>query len=134
MADPDRAGEPQVPYTVGVCKSNGKTMFLVATIHISPRALADVEAVVEGTEPDIAMIELDDERLDRMRGPSEAPKENKPKEEDLQLIKVSQQGLDDVNIFAQRALWNAEMAGELIQGQLSYDRGNEYGLIPTPPS
>jgi hypothetical protein len=134
--DPHKQGEPEVPYTVGVCKSNGKTMFLVATIHIAPRAPVDVETVIRGTNPDIAMIELDDERLDKMRGPTPeelaATERPKPKSEDLQCITVSQDGTDDFKIYAQFALWNAEKGGETVSGRLMYDGNNKYGMeIPT---
>eukprot|EP00405_Crypthecodinium_cohnii_P051667 CAMPEP_0206600298 /NCGR_PEP_ID=MMETSP0325_2-20121206/45711_1 /ASSEMBLY_ACC=CAM_ASM_000347 /TAXON_ID=2866 /ORGANISM="Crypthecodinium cohnii, Strain Seligo" /LENGTH=599 /DNA_ID=CAMNT_0054111573 /DNA_START=30 /DNA_END=1827 /DNA_ORIENTATION=- len=57
----------EVPYTTGYLKSDSKEMYLVATVHISPRAPRDVSYVIENVKPDVAMIELDDERLDRMR-------------------------------------------------------------------
>ena len=44
-------------------------MFMVATIHISPRSPDDVDAVIASPNvaADTVMIELDDERLDKMR-------------------------------------------------------------------
>merc|ERR1719440_1172212 len=65
--------QADVPYTVGIVKSNDKTMFLVATIHISPKSPVDVEQVIDKCSPDTVMIELDDERLDRMRAPPAPP-------------------------------------------------------------
>jgi len=122
-------GEVDVPYTCGIVKSNGKTMFMVATIHISPRSPQDVEDVIGSCSPDTVMIELDDERLDRMRT-SDAPKPKAPKQEDLQAIQISQQGKDTSTIYAQRALWNAERAGETISGGLAWDGENNFGLKP----
>eukprot|EP00427_Karlodinium_veneficum_P023795 CAMPEP_0169099074 /NCGR_PEP_ID=MMETSP1015-20121227/20372_1 /TAXON_ID=342587 /ORGANISM="Karlodinium micrum, Strain CCMP2283" /LENGTH=484 /DNA_ID=CAMNT_0009159949 /DNA_START=339 /DNA_END=1793 /DNA_ORIENTATION=+ len=127
--DPDTDGEPELPYTVGVCKSNGKTMFLVATIHISPKAPLDVEEVIEKASPDVVMIELDDERLDKMRA-VELPVE-KPKPEDLQEIVLDMQGNEapeTTNIYAQRAVWNAEWAGDTVDGRFLFDQDNAYGL------
>jgi pheromone shutdown protein TraB len=133
--DPNLAGEPEVPYTVGVIKSNDKTMFLVATIHISPRAPEDVIKVIDTVSPDVVMIELDDERLDKMRSPDQ-PQDNTPKQEDLQEITIELQGgeaPETMKIYAQRAVWNAEQAGEAVDGPLVFDKANEYGLMETRP-
>lgn len=127
---PEIAGA-DVPYTTGYVSMNGKELYLVATIHISPRAPVDVETVVNIVKPDVVMIELDEERLDRMRPLEEGnnqPKEPKP--EDLQLVKVAQSGGEPSTVFAQRAFWNAERAGEKIAGSIRYDADNEYGLLP----
>jgi hypothetical protein len=107
-------------------------MFLVATIHISPKAPLDVIEVIEKTSPDVVMIELDDERLDKMKGPVEVPKDRKPKQEDLQEITIEMQGNEapeTIKMYAQRALWNAEWAGEALDGRLLFDQNNPYGLI-----
>jgi len=74
------------------------------------------------------MIELDDERLDRMRT-TDAPKPQKPKQEDLQAITISRRGQDKSTIYAQRALWNAERASETITGGVTWDSNNPYGLL-----
>jgi len=115
-----------LPYTCGVVKANGKSMFLVATIHISPKSPLDVEEVIEKSTPDTVMIELDDERLDRMR--ADEPKVKKAKEEDLQSLQISLAGKDPYTIYAQRAMWNGEMAGQQINGQIVHDKTNIYGL------
>jgi len=119
----------EVPYTCGYVNTGGKELFLVATIHISPRAPKDVEAVIDTTRPDVTMIELDDERLDRMRDeePDAAPPE--PKLEDLQPIRISKPGSKETTtIRAQRALWNAEWADTVIRGNIIYDPADEYGM------
>jgi hypothetical protein len=123
----DEEASDRTPYTCGIVKSNGKVMFLVATIHISPKSPKDVEDVIESCNCDTVMIELDDERLDKMRAP-DAPKEKKPKPEDLQAIEISQEGEKPYKIYAQRSLWNAERAGDTISGPLAFDKDNLYGL------
>jgi len=117
-----------VPYTCGYVRQGPREMFLVATIHISPRAPRDVEEVIEKTRPDIAMIELDEDRLNRMRDePSqEAPLEPMP--EDLQPITISGRGSETTTFRAQRASWNGEWAGEVLRGSVVYDEGNAHGL------
>jgi hypothetical protein len=128
-ASPKDDDEKDMPYTVGVVKSNGKTMFLVATIHISPRSPLDVEQVIDTCSADTVMIELDDERLDKMRAPDEgAPKPKAPKQEDLQPITVSPQGQEAYTIYAQRAMWNAERAGDNVSGLINFESDNVYGL------
>eukprot|EP00416_Gambierdiscus_australes_P024488 CAMPEP_0171062338 /NCGR_PEP_ID=MMETSP0766_2-20121228/5005_1 /TAXON_ID=439317 /ORGANISM="Gambierdiscus australes, Strain CAWD 149" /LENGTH=726 /DNA_ID=CAMNT_0011518135 /DNA_START=60 /DNA_END=2239 /DNA_ORIENTATION=+ len=119
----------EIPYTCGYVPSNDKELFLVATIHISPRAPKDVEAVIDRTLPDIAMIELDDERLDRMRDVEVEPQE--PRREDLQPIRISEDDGESCTVLAQRALWNAERSGEAISGEVVFDEENEFGLLRT---
>jgi len=119
--------EADMPYTCALVKSNGKSMYLVATIHISPKSPLDVEEVIQKSVPDTVMIELDDERLDRMRT-SDEPKKKTPNQEDLQAIQISQPGKEPFSIYTQRAMWNGEMAGELINAPLVYDKANAYGL------
>jgi len=131
-AMPSEGGD-EVPYTCGVVTTPcGKEMFLVATIHISPRAPKDVELVIDKTRPDVAMIELDDERLDRMRDrPEPAEQGNgvpRPKLEDLQPIRITKWGSEPFTIHAQRALWNAEWTDKRIQGDIVFDECNSYGL------
>eukprot|EP00971_Amphidinium_carterae_P025205 497710-Amphidinium_carterae.1 len=46
----------------------GQELILVATLHISPRACQDAEMVIGGSKPDLVMIELDEERLERLKG------------------------------------------------------------------
>jgi len=116
-----------LPYTAGVVKANGKSMFLVATIHISPKSPLDVDDVIAKSTPDTVMIELDDERLDRMRSDDE-PKKPKAKQEDLQALQISLPGKDPYTIYAQRAMWNGEMAGQQIDAEVAHDKMNVYGL------
>mmetsp|Transcript_31690 Transcript_31690/g.56924 ORF Transcript_31690/g.56924 Transcript_31690/m.56924 type:complete len:568 (+) Transcript_31690:49-1752(+) len=117
-----------IPYTCACVQISGKELFLVATVHISPRAPRDVEAVINSTKPDITMIELDDERLDRMR---EVPLEEVrvAKREDLQPIKIKVPSTGaEMSIFAQRALWNAEDADDFVSGEVVFDETDAYGL------
>lgn len=109
-----------IPYTCGVLAVSGKELFLVATMHISPRAPRDVEAVVEAARPDAVLIELDEERLDDMRE-AETP-------QDLQPFEAVEEGAPPYSMLAQRASWNAEQSGERISGSILYDDGNPYGL------
>uniref|UniRef100_A0A7S0F9A6 PA domain-containing protein n=1 Tax=Pyrodinium bahamense TaxID=73915 RepID=A0A7S0F9A6_9DINO len=124
---PDECGV-EIPYTCGYVLNSGKELFLVATVHISPRAPKDVEAVIDKTIPDITMIELDDERLDRMRGDVEVQQPQEPRQEDLQRIRITEANGAPSTVFAQRALWNAERSGEAIAGDVEFDKSNEYGL------
>lgn len=125
----------RVPYTCGYMASGGKELFLVATMHISPRAPRDVDAVIATMSPDIAMIELDEERLDRMRteecrNSEEANRRRERAREELQPIQISRNGRDTQIFLAQRALWNAEHAGDVVAGVVVHEPDNEYGLRP----
>ena len=55
-----------IPYTCAHVNADGRDLFLVATVHIAPRAPKDVESVIHLTKPTVTMIELDEERLDRI--------------------------------------------------------------------
>eukprot|EP00435_Cladocopium_sp_Y103_P014148 s3492_g3.t1 len=120
-----------IPYTCAHLRANDRDLFLVATVHISPRAPRDVETVIQSTKPTVAMIELDEERLDRMRkettesGPS-------PPEATLQpaAFKALVEGNVEVeiNTFAQRAIWNSGAAGENFSGEVVYRPDDAYGL------
>lgn len=118
-----------IPYTCGYVSSNGKEMFLVATLHISPRAPRDVQAVIDMTNPDVAMIELDEERLDRMRDHDETLLPTEPDPEDLQPVSITVGGRETMTVRAQRALWNAEQSGKTIEGDVVFDAANPYGLL-----
>lgn len=88
-----------------------------------------MKAVIDTTRPDIAMIELDEERLDRMR---EAPPPD-PVPEHLQPITISAPAQGSAPAFkletsCQRAVWNAEVAGERITGEVVFDADDEYGI------
>jgi len=121
-----------LPYSCGSVAANGKELFLVATVHISPRAPRDVEAVINGVSPDIAMIELDEERLDRMRAPAEAPRLQPA---DLQPLKIRLSSSEpEVTVLSQRALWNAEQSRDLISGEVFHDAENEHGIRPLGPA
>lgn len=118
-----------LPYTCGHVYSSGKEVFIVATLHISPRAPRDVQAVIMNTEPDVVMIELDEERLDRMRH-DDVERAQHPKREDLQPIHIigDNAGSETLTVYAQRAVWNAERAGEVISGVLAFDEEDAFGL------
>jgi len=129
---PKQTGEA-IPYTCGYVRQGAKEMFLVATVHISPRSPKDVEEVIDRTRPDVAMIELDDERLDRMREPPAADEPPaQPRPEDLQTVTVSRRGHEAMTLLAQRGLWNGEWAGQVLSGSVVFDRDNPYGLKPSP--
>merc|ERR1719188_239587 len=76
------------------------------------------------------MIELDDERLDRMREPEPVEEIPEPKPEDLQPIKIVRPGHEAETVRAQRALWNGEYEGRSYSGDIVFDEGNAYGLAP----
>lgn len=125
---PDTGGV-DIPYTAAYFASDNKEMYIVATVHISPRAPKDVLAVMESVNPDVAMIELDEERLDRMRDPDEQPVAiPEPKPEDLQPITVTRPGMEPIRVLAQRANWNAEWASDVIRGSLIFDESNAYAM------
>eukprot|EP00928_Gymnodinium_smaydae_P042794 TRINITY_DN28788_c0_g1_i1.p1 TRINITY_DN28788_c0_g1~~TRINITY_DN28788_c0_g1_i1.p1 ORF type:complete len:578 (+),score=102.10 TRINITY_DN28788_c0_g1_i1:76-1809(+) len=125
-----RSQELNIPYTTGVVKSRDKEVYLVATLHISPKAPIDVEDVVEETNPDVVMIELDEERLDRMRD-DEVAERKLVREADLQQVRITAPGREDVTIYAQRATWNAEWAGDTISGGVVFDEQDAFGTNPT---
>eukprot|EP00929_Paragymnodinium_shiwhaense_P001174 TRINITY_DN101393_c0_g1_i1.p1 TRINITY_DN101393_c0_g1~~TRINITY_DN101393_c0_g1_i1.p1 ORF type:complete len:568 (-),score=128.31 TRINITY_DN101393_c0_g1_i1:60-1763(-) len=119
----------QVPYTTGVATVNNKELLLVATLHISPRAPQDVERVITDTTPDVVMIELDEERLDRMRHEETVVKPAEPAPQDLQQVAIKyRNGGENKTVYAQRALWNGDFAKQQIRGELYYDASNPYGL------
>lgn len=114
-----------LPYSCGTVAADGRELFLVATMHISPRAPADVRAVIAQTQPDITMIELDEERLDRLRQCPAAPRL-----EELQELELRSAGGAASSVRAQRAVWNAERAGEVVCGAVLFDEANACGLEP----
>lgn len=129
--DGDQAAleEKQLPYTTGLfTDASGKQLYMVATVHISPKSPEDTEAVIGGVRPDVVMIELDEERLDNMRPKVPEP----PKAEDLQLLKFSGPGvaeaIGEAPILAARAAWNAEGCGKIIKGNIVFNDADEYGL------
>lgn len=126
------AAGPQrsVPYTCGTAVVGGKELVLVATLHISPRSPRDVQAVVASMQPDVVMIELDEERLERMRAPLPSERSSEPSQEDLQPIALISPGSQRDTIHAQRAIWNAEWRGETLRGPVVFDEGNPYGIGP----
>lgn len=118
-----------IPYTCGYMAKDDKEVFIVATLHISPRAPRDVKEIIDITNPDVAMIELDEERLDRMRDRDpEAPLPTEPDPADLQKIRIIAGGGQTMTVRAQRALWNAEQSGKRIEGDIVFDPSNPYGL------
>eukprot|EP00927_Polykrikos_kofoidii_P006915 TRINITY_DN12814_c0_g5_i1.p1 TRINITY_DN12814_c0_g5~~TRINITY_DN12814_c0_g5_i1.p1 ORF type:complete len:556 (-),score=91.42 TRINITY_DN12814_c0_g5_i1:97-1764(-) len=124
----DESRRTKVPYTTAVVQKNGRELFLVATLHIAPRAPKDVESVIEITNPDVVMIELDEDRLDRMRD-EEIWKNKEPSVEDLQPVRILERGVDDpITIYGQRALWNGEWAGQELYEELVFDESNPHGM------
>lgn len=123
-----------LPYTCGVATADGCQLFLVATVHISPKSPLDVEVVMNKTNPDLVMIELDEEEhLDRARqqraiGAIEGGQG--PPIEDLQPISLWMHGRNGppIVVHAQRAYWNAEQTGNTIIGDVLFNPANMYGL------
>lgn len=120
----------QIPYTCASATFQDKEMIIVATLHIAPRAPRDVHTVIREMDVDCAMIELDEERLERMREPAPIRSDEipEPRPDDLQSIRIASPEAKTLNILAQRALWNAEWTDQLIAGNLVYDAKNAYGL------
>lgn len=126
-----------LPYSCGVAEASGRTVFLVATVHISPKAPRDVRAVIAAVQPDVAMIELDLERRDRMTSPEALPG---PRLEDMQPLRLfglcakdsaaAEACTDEATVLAQRAAWNGELAGKLLVGAIAFDEANPYGATP----
>lgn len=112
-------GGADIPYTCGFAAADGRELFVVGTLHISPRAPEDVHAVIANTSPDMAMIELDEERLDDMRAPPPL---------ELQTLTAATDGLQPATLQAQRAVWNGDRGGEIIAGLAVVDDQNPYGL------
>eukprot|EP00913_Durusdinium_trenchii_P003060 g2829.t1 len=51
----------RIPYTCGRASVNGKDVYIVSTLHISPRSERDVISAISTVHPDVVMIELDEE-------------------------------------------------------------------------
>lgn len=133
---PSHELQANLPYTCGVVDTGNEQVVLVATLHISPRAPRDVESVIQDVDPDVVMIELDSERLDRMRD-DEVTVEAPPAvaaPADLQLVKVTERGGQPAEVLAQRAYWNAEWEGKLLSGAVVFDESDPYGLHSNPGS
>lgn len=118
----------EIPYTCGYVSSGGKELFVVATVHVSPRAPKDVEVVIGRVNPDLVMIELDEERLTDMR-----EEDTLPRDADLQPMELEAAGRETVHLKAQRAHWNGEYSGAVIQGPPIFDEADQYGLQPREP-
>eukprot|EP00434_Breviolum_minutum_P003034 symbB.v1.2.002666.t2/scaffold138.1/size301272/7 len=103
----------EIPYTCGYASANGKDVYIVSTLHISPRSERDVISAISAVHPDVVMIELDEERLEFMRGPNQRPV--------LQQFYYTVEG--DISpsesatpLVTQRAYWNGEFAGDHVSG------------------
>ncbi|CAK0807045.1 unnamed protein product [Prorocentrum cordatum] len=113
----------KLPYTCGAVSQEGKVLYLVATLHVSPRAPRDVHAVVDAVGPQLVMIELDEERLNRFSTKDPPP----PK--DLQPLEIlDASGAESWTVEAQRALWNGERANLLIDSEVVFDEEDQHGL------
>lgn len=120
-----------LPYTCGFVEDGDTVLFVVATLHISPRSPMDAWEVIHVTNPDLVMVELDEERLGPMPPPPPAvPEVPRPRGEDLQPVVFTRPDSDAVPtmVHAQRAVWNAEWAGSSVRGRVVYDPENVYGL------
>lgn len=111
----------KLPYSCVSVLADGCEVFLVATVHISPKSPKDVKQVISEISPDLVMIELDPERLERLRG-----SENPSDEEDLQPLTIDISSQQET-LKAQRAIWNQKDAGSVVQGPIVFMQGNAYG-------
>lgn len=118
-----------LPYTVHKLEVGDKELWLVGTLHISPKSPEDVKKVIETTRPDLVMIELDEERLNRMRR-NDLEAAQPPAQTLLQPVIIDEQG-GKMTLFAQRATWNGEKAGQTIAGDLVYNKSDPHGLAPS---
>eukprot|EP00928_Gymnodinium_smaydae_P026649 TRINITY_DN20859_c0_g1_i1.p1 TRINITY_DN20859_c0_g1~~TRINITY_DN20859_c0_g1_i1.p1 ORF type:complete len:682 (-),score=119.42 TRINITY_DN20859_c0_g1_i1:177-2123(-) len=115
-----------LPYTCAFVASGPRTLrkelYIVASLHISPRAPLDVAEVIGKVRPDVVMIELDEERSD---GITAAP----ARQVQLQPVDVSVgAGATEWTLLAQRAIWNAEFACEAVSGRVVFDEDDPYGV------
>jgi len=127
-----------VPYTCGIVDTGSRKLYVVATLHISPRAARDVETVMHAASPDVVMIELDRERLDRMGGDhaEPSPSDGRPVDSDneldtstlLQPVTIREGSKEPVSILAQRAYWNAEWSDQLLSSHVVFNENDPYGL------
>lgn len=123
-----------IPYTCAHAHADGRDLFLVATVHISPRAPKDVWRVIRSTKPTVAMIELDEERLNRMR---QVPRVQQMTPEQLQqailqavTFRAPAEGTSpavEISTYAQRAVWNTQAANEQMCGEVVFSPEDEYG-------
>lgn len=123
-----------IPYTCAHAHADGRDLFLVATVHISPRAPKDVWRVIRSTNPSVAMIELDEERLNRMR---QVPRIQEMTQEQVQqallqpvTFRVAAEGTApplEISSWAQRAVWNTQAANEQMCGEVVFRPEDEYG-------
>lgn len=107
-----------LPYSCGHATVGGKEVFIVSTLHISPRSQADVVSTISAVHPDAVMIELDEERIEDMRAP----------EQPTWQVLNHLVGEERRRIPSQRAFWNGARAGETITGPIVFDSANPYGL------
>lgn len=112
-----------LPYTCGYATSGGKEVFVVSTLHISPRSLEDVRVVLNTIRPDAVMIELDEERLADMRGSTR----RRPQ---LQVLQITKPGQQAASVHTQRAVWNAEQGGQRIEGGIVIDEADKFCMSP----
>jgi len=103
-----------------------RELVIVATVHVSPRATEDVEAVLCKFGPfDVVMIELDEERLGQMRFAQ-------PETKDLQPITITRDdGRDNLELFAQRATWNNQWKDRKISGPIIFNADDPHGVTLT---
>lgn len=114
----------KAPYSCGFVSHDGKELYVVATVHISPKSPKDVNTVIGTIQPDLAMIELDEERLAKF---TQQPKDADQKDlQPLHILEAS--GSELVTSYAQRALWNAERSGETISAKVLFDETDPYGI------
>jgi len=106
---PQRAGCTSVPpFVCRKVEQDGKEVYFVGTMHVSPGSVGDVIKVMDEINPDVVMIELDYERLEGM-------KEEKDPKPVAQRLFVNPDGKKVVGVHAD---WNARMNKQEFKGQI----------------
>jgi len=133
------ANEEKLPYTVTKVASGSTTVYLVGTLHVSPRCPGDVRATLEATKSHVALIELDEERLRRrvsyhgIRTEDAQEVSLQPDGETMHLGRGWQASDQGLSTDAARAVWNRRWASQTVTGVVRYDPDNPHGREPWAP-
>jgi len=129
-----------LPYPVAVIYSNGTTLYLVGTLHISPRCPTDVELTMESSQSEVVMIELDAERLDKRRrgGNPTSSSFHTDQLQEVQVLGLSEDTARESqslgSLLSAPAVWNRRWSGSQLRGRLVEDVSNPAGLRPWGPT
>eukprot|EP00397_Hematodinium_sp_SG-2012_P006498 GEMP01006530.1.p1 GENE.GEMP01006530.1~~GEMP01006530.1.p1 ORF type:complete len:697 (+),score=154.11 GEMP01006530.1:131-2221(+) len=97
-----------------VCKKvemDGKEVYFVGTMHVSPGSVNDVRKVIDAVDPDVIMIELDHDRLQAMK----EAKDPQPCDQPMWTKK------DGTKVRAVHADWNASLNKQTVVAKLCFD-------------